>query len=458
MQYRLLIFLSIIFLSSCSGSKKAARVEALQMEQSPAWVKARPVSTMYYIGIAKVNKKNYPENYTETAKKIALNDLASEISVNIQSSSIVSSFEDNSGFKSEFTRYIQMEMTKDLTAYQMQGSFETSEQYMVYYRLSKAKWAQIQDERKKAAADRSFNLFKQGEKEKLELNYASAIRSYINALLELKKYWNEAVYFPISEQKSRLDLAIRTNLISMLSEIQLVVQPQPLQLNIKNGFKEKLRIYVINKKGENLKNFPVRINYRKVSIPYQTVAYSKKEAVIVEIGNVKYKLSNNFVSAEIEKDKVLKIKSEDKKLLQFISDAFQVNPIETPVIYQFPKIYIQMINSDSPNIHYLKDAIMQSLGNQHYSFTNNKKDASLLLSINTHQSLSNANAEVKSSLLSYAIEVQNQLTKSIVYTYSSPKYKGVDYSIDAAKEKSFIKASEDITDSSFSDLLGMITN
>jgi len=457
MHYKYLIISLLVILGACSSSK-TARKTAAQMEAAPAWVKERPMSNMYYIGVAKVSKLTYPDSYQEVAKKIALNDLASEISVNIQSNSLVSSYEDNAGFQSEFTRFIQMEMTKDLAGYQMQGSFETDEQYMVYYRLSKAKWAEIQAERKRAAADRSNTLYEQGKKEEQELNYPIAIKSYLNALLELKKYWNEAVYFSVDGEKKRLDLELRTALTNILSDIQLSINPDYIKLNYKNHFKDKLIISVVNKKGEMLRDFPVRVNYRKVSVPFQTTVFSDTKKQSLKIESVKYKPNNLFVITEIEKDKVLKIKSEDKKMLKFISDAFQANPVKTAIDYELPTIYISSNKEKSNNYHYLKDAIQQSLGKQYFTITNSAKNADLLFNINVHESSPSASTQVKSVLLSYSIEVQEKVKHSIIYTYSSPKYKGVDYAIEPAIEKSYIKAAEDINDSSFRNLLQTISD
>jgi len=457
MKYKYLIISLLVLITACSSSKTARKNKA-QMEVAPAWVKERPMSNMYYIGVAKVNKSSYPDRYQEVGKNIALNDLASEISVNIQSNSLVSSYEDNAGFQSEFTRFIQMEMTKDLVGYQMQGSYETDEQYMVYYRLSKAKWAEVQAERKRAAADRSNTLYQQGKKEEQNLNYPAAIKSYLNALLELKKYWNEAVYFSTNGENKRLDLELRSALTNILSSIQLKIEPRTIELNYKNQFKDKLLISVVNQKGDLLRDFPVSVKYRKLSIPYQTTVFSDVKAKELIIEGVKYKPGNLFVFIEIEKEKVLKIKGEDRKMLRFISDAFQVNPVKTTINYQLPTIFISSNKENSKNYRYLKDAVQQSLGKQYFTISNSPQNADLLFRINVHESSPISNSQVKSVLLSYAIEVHEKANQSIVYTYSSPKYKGVAYEIEPAREKAYIKAAEDINDSTFRSLVQAISN
>jgi hypothetical protein len=447
-----LFFIFIVFFLIACGASKSAKRTAAEMEVAPAWVKARPITNMYYIGIGKVSKISYPNDYQEAAKRVALNDLASEISVNIQSNSLMSSYEDNAGYKSEFTRFIQMEMAKDLTGYQMFGNFETQDQYMIYYRLSKVKWAEIQAKRKKAAADRAETLYHQAQKEKNELNYTAAVKSYLNSLLELKKYWNEAVYYSVGNGQ-RLDLDIRQALTETLADIKLDVNPSRIDISIQNHFRNSIQVEVKNKKGELLKNFPVKISYRKTTIPFQTEIYTEDKAKEVPIENVMYNANAMYVIAEIEKEKVLPITVENKRLLKFVTDAFQINPIKTPINYELPKIFIDESKNQSQYYHYLKDAIQQSFGKQHYTLVYSKKTADLVFHIVAHESVHNTSSQVKTATLSYSIEVNSVKKKNLVYTYSSDTYKGVAYTESSAKEKAYIKASEDVNANTFKKLI-----
>jgi len=451
----ILYILLTTFIVAC-GSSKLAKQEAAQMESAPAWVNERPVNSAYYIGIAKVLKTSYPNNYQEIAKKKALNDMASEISVNIQSNSIVSSYEDKAGFQSEFSNYIQMEMSKDLSGYQMQGSFESTEKYMVYYRLSKNKWKQIQAERKKAAADKAYTLYVQAKKEEIELNYPAAIKSYLNALLEIKKYWNESVFYTFDDQQQRLDLTIQSSLTTILASFRLEVYPSKLELSLINDFKSNIEVVVKNKQGDLLKDFPVQIYYRKQSMPYQATVFSKSKSLIIPIENLQYRDQGLYISLEIDKDKVLPIKSEDRRLLKFISDAYNVNLVKVSVNYLVPKIYITSKDIENTNYHYIANAINQALGKQSFVITSNKKEADLYFNIDIHESEGGADSQFKTAYLTYSIEVKEVQNGNTVYTFSSPKYKGVDYSIEPAKEKSYMKAASEIDESSFKDMLQSI--
>ena len=65
----------------------------LEAQERPDWVKQRPVSSMHYIGIACVSKSE--KDYMQKAKQQALNDLISEIKVNVVSTSLLHTLEEN---------------------------------------------------------------------------------------------------------------------------------------------------------------------------------------------------------------------------------------------------------------------------------------------------------------------------------------------------------------------------
>ncbi|OYT11651.1 MAG: hypothetical protein B6I18_03420 [Bacteroidetes bacterium 4572_112] len=450
---KIVYFLLTALLISC-GASKEEKLEAKQMSEAPVWVKQRPINNMYYVGIAKISKASY-SNYSEAAKKMALNDLASEISVTIESNTIVSSVEDNGGFKSDFSRYIEMEMRNDLEGYTMVAEYETGRMYMVYYRLSKQKWRSIQAKRKKAAADRAYTQYSQAQKEIKDLNYNSAIMTLTNSLLELKKYWNEPVYHTIGDEDKRLDIEIRSQLSEMLSEIKLVLSSENIVLNTKNSFSSKVGLKVVNKNGNILKGFPIRISYRKASLPYQATIFSEDKMSKIALDKIKFSKTTTYVKLQLEKDKLLSIKAEDKKMLKFINDAFQTNPILLAVDFELPVIYIKD-KTDSKYSHYVKDAVAQSVGNKGFTIVDNLRKSDMIMEINSHENFKNQNSKIQIAYVSYSAVVKDRIKRETIYTFSSEKYKGADYKLDVALEKSYIKIAEEIRNNSFGDLLNAI--
>jgi hypothetical protein len=73
----------VLLLGACKAKQAATHVEVPVNTAAdlPAWVRYRPVTDDYYIGIGQCPKAR--PDYMETANKTAQNDLASEISVNV---------------------------------------------------------------------------------------------------------------------------------------------------------------------------------------------------------------------------------------------------------------------------------------------------------------------------------------------------------------------------------------
>ena len=80
---RLITLLCLI--SACSPKVHPPDADALK----PSWLKGEPYREGYYTGIGH-SLKDGTNNYIQAAKKSALEDLASQIRVNVSSTSVVS--------------------------------------------------------------------------------------------------------------------------------------------------------------------------------------------------------------------------------------------------------------------------------------------------------------------------------------------------------------------------------
>ena len=83
----LIPFLLLAALLGCKGKQPTVVTPVPEGPQRPAWVSSRPVSSAYYVGVGMAPRSR--PDHQETAKKNALNDLASEISVNVEGNSLL---------------------------------------------------------------------------------------------------------------------------------------------------------------------------------------------------------------------------------------------------------------------------------------------------------------------------------------------------------------------------------
>ena len=129
----------------------------LEAQERPDWVKQRPVSSMHYIGIACVSKSE--KDYMQKAKQQALNDLISEIKVNVVSTSLLHTLEENDRVSSEYEESIRVEARESVENFKMRGSWQSDTEYWVYYELNKFDYEEMVERRREKAVREGFDYW-----------------------------------------------------------------------------------------------------------------------------------------------------------------------------------------------------------------------------------------------------------------------------------------------------------
>lgn len=223
-------FLLIVILSSCGGSKK---VMEQPIKPAPEWVKNRPISSTYYIGIGSSTKFVDMNQKQQTAKQNALADLASDISVNISSNSLLSAFETNSGFTEDFSKTIKAQVEQDLEGYEVIDSYEDQGNYWIYFRLSKTDYQRIKEERKTKAVTKSLDYFDKGVAADKNGDARLALNNLIKALEPIKPYFSEPLQVNYQGNEIYLGNEIYSKISQVLSNIRIDATNK--QINVKQG-------------------------------------------------------------------------------------------------------------------------------------------------------------------------------------------------------------------------------
>src|SRR5574344_1671200 len=185
------IFCIFFLLNACS-TMEPQTMSSKNARTIPTWVNTRPQDPDYYIGIGTASKNNSnSESYMALAKKNALADLASEISIQIESRSILNTLQTGHDFSQQFTNQIKAENSIKLEGYEQMGTWENSDYYWIYYRLSKKAYEQWKIRQKEAAVSQARNQYLQAKKMIENKLYINALKLYIEALTSLESYLNE---------------------------------------------------------------------------------------------------------------------------------------------------------------------------------------------------------------------------------------------------------------------------
>lgn len=142
MNRSLLVFLIIL---GCSPSAtKTSKSDPKNLK--PIWLTAKPVQSGYFVGIGHSTKDGL-NNYIQSAKKSALEDLVSEIKVNISSTSLLSQLDVNKEFQERYEQIIQTTAADEIEEFEQVEAWEDERNYWVYYRLSKQRYNEIKDQK-----------------------------------------------------------------------------------------------------------------------------------------------------------------------------------------------------------------------------------------------------------------------------------------------------------------------
>ncbi|WP_304300409.1 LPP20 family lipoprotein [Phocaeicola plebeius] len=129
-------------------------------QNAPIWVKQHPVNEFGYagVGMASMNEKGY----INKAKERALADLASEINVQISSSSLLNTVEDNGMVKELYAETIRSTVYANIEKYRMVDSWQDGKEYWVYYELNRFDYEEYMEARRQKAIKDGFDFWYRG--------------------------------------------------------------------------------------------------------------------------------------------------------------------------------------------------------------------------------------------------------------------------------------------------------
>jgi hypothetical protein len=121
------VFILLLAISACSPKVQPPDPEALK----PSWLKNQPYQEGYYTGIGH-SIKDGTNNYVQTAKKSALDDLVSQIKVNVSSTSVLSFLEVDKKLQEQYEQIIQTTAADEIEEFEAVDAWEDASNYWVY--------------------------------------------------------------------------------------------------------------------------------------------------------------------------------------------------------------------------------------------------------------------------------------------------------------------------------------
>ncbi len=216
--------LAAMALGSCSSSKKTQSAQTVEpSNESPAWVQQRPTNPAYYVGIGVSSKQGNGPEYAQIAKRNALSDLTAEIKVSVSSNSVFSQYENDNRFRQDFQDVIRLNAKEDIQDFEVVDAWEDRSQFWIYYRLSKARYAELKAAKIEKALNAAKAYVAKAEVQIGNAQIPSALKNYYQAFYEVESLLDE----DLSTQIDGKEVYFGNYLVSEMRRLLQAVQVLP---------------------------------------------------------------------------------------------------------------------------------------------------------------------------------------------------------------------------------------
>lgn len=154
--------------------------------QAPHWVTRRPVADGKYIGIGMAPISD--PDCRNIAATNAMLDIASQISVKIESSSFMQTLDVDGRSRELFEEKVKSKMAANLSGQELKDSYQSASHYYVYYELDRKKYEKYIQEQKKKGTALGLDYLSKGRAAEASHGYVNAVKLYAKGLEAIEPY------------------------------------------------------------------------------------------------------------------------------------------------------------------------------------------------------------------------------------------------------------------------------
>jgi hypothetical protein len=455
--YKYLLFLGIILLNACGG-KDSVKTVVPPPQPKPEWVSTRPVNSSYYIGIATCSKTTQPADYQAIAKKLALNDLATEISVKVEGQTFFNTMEVNKAFSESFSSNVSTSSSELLEDYEVAGIWEDKELYAIYYKLNKFDYQSKKALKKENTLRSALDFLKKGREAKKLGNIPSAIDLFYHGLFALKPYWTE-----VNQMKDEngndifIDNELFSEIRAVLADLRFETPLKNIVLSSSNTFKAQVPV-MITYKGEGVRGINVRYFYQRDNYMKPKTVMSDNDGIILaDIDNVSLKAKNNSLELSIVIDALVP-QDLDSDLAAAIITGINTDQRKIPIEILAPSFFVSSneFKLDGTKTTTLAEITRNTLISKGMRIATSENSADYVVYINTNPRAGEDIQGFKVGYLDGKITVTDTKTTSAIFEYSISGVKGVQLSHENAVLEAYKKVRESIETAQVSEIIKII--
>jgi hypothetical protein len=444
----------LLFLSACSPKVQPPDAEAMK----PSWLKDQPYREGYYTGIGH-SQKDGTNNYIQAAKKSALDDLVSQIKVNVSSSSVLSFFETDKKMQEQYEQIIKTTAADEIQEFELVDAWEDAGNYWVYYQLSIGRYRQIKEEQKRNATLLAKDYFTKGQESEKAGERLQAISYYFQAFRSIEKYLGEPIRASVNGQEVLLVNEIYASIQNLLDKITVRVSPGEILLN--------------RRLTQSAQNVIAKTTYKDnspaIGLPL-IASFEKGKGDIFpdyktdESGGAKILISK-ISSSEVDQTVSVKVNidalsgTSTSPVYALIAKTLHVPGSQVLMKVQRPVVFL---TSDEKSLGFVRGTFQISnklknlLVNNGFEFTENKNSADLWFDIRADSEKGSVSGSIYITYLTGIIKVTAMKEGKEIYAATLNRVKGYGLDYDKSSVDAYNKALESLEKDQIKDLLNTV--
>ena len=436
-------------------SKKKGKVENPQ----PAWLSAKPQTDQYFVGIGQSTKSG-TNNYVQEAKKGALEDLVSEIKVNVSSTSVLTQIDENKAFHDKYEQIIQTTAADEIEEFEMADSWEDDKNYWVYYRLSKQRYRDIKEQQKRDAVTLALDFFTKAKQSEESKSTIQALGFYYQGFRAVEKYLAEPITLSFQGKDIILTNEIYASMQKLLDNIQLISTPSQLSLNRRVAQSSQSVMVTATEKSSRqvLADLPLKANFDKgsgdVFPDYKTDNKGTAKILLTKIG-----------SRDLEQTVGVSVNllafagANPSEIFALVSSKMTVPKASILLQVQRPQVYITSVEKNfgvaKSNLQ-VTNKIKNFLANSGFEFTDQKEKAELWLDVNTDSEKGAVSGSIYITYVTSVIRVSTARENKEIYATTLDRVKGYSLDYERASQEAYNKSLDVLDKEKMPELLNAI--
>lgn len=440
--FAILVFGLLIFSGGCSSKKKTAALPPPEPPR-PSWLMQRPLDPGYYVGIGMALKSPVGE-HIQQAKNNALNDLASEISVQVSSSSLLYQMEQDSRFREDFRSDTRTRSKALLEGYELADTWENSREYWVFYRLSRQEYRSLMDRKRSQAMALAKAKLTDAASFSTSGNHLQALTAHIAALQALQDFWSEPMETEWNGRQVFLGNEAFLQLQSCWNNLR--IEPRQPVIDVKRGDQPGPVEFILTTSAGTPQEFlPVLAAYSGTRLRNNRFTSDAGGKVNIELPKISSQNPEETVQVMLDVDQIISSTSAGAAVAALLRGLPAPQAIQRIRIAK-PKVYLKgsETNLGKPLAnHPLQETFRSLLVQEGFDVLSKSTSADLIVEIEAATNESGTNGEFVSSSLTGSIKTYRPDGK-LIHSVSLDGVKGVQLSPEQAGLEAYRRGSEEI--------------